>query len=286
LHHVFVSKKLTGHIAALGDELGDGVNLSFLRQFEIFTQCNDPLKLGGVSMVSKQVSLDVQSPEYWDSRAEKYDEDFSASEFRVRALRELAQLVVPQPHQRLLDIGSGTGRSLVPFLPDESTQKPWFVVGVDLSLRMLHHAQLTAPNAAFVQAYAAHLPFRSQTFDWIVSSMCFHHLPPVDKELLAGELRRIVRPSGQVVFVDEMIMTDSHNFGASDILELMLNDFYPHLSVEEGHKRFKKLQEWPISSADWLDILQRHQFHAYARRISDMIGIIVAQPKITSEVSL
>ncbi len=237
-------------------------------------------------MDNMRVPLDVQSTEYWDSRAEKYDEDFTACELRIQALRELAQFVVPQPNQNLLDIGSGTGRSLIPFLPATSTKEPWFVVGVDLSLKMLQHAQQAAPHAALVQAYAAHLPFRSQAFDWIVSSMCFHHLPSADKELLVGELSRITRPSGQVVFADEMIMIDSCDLTEADILKLMLKDFYPHLSIEEGRKRFGKLQEWPISSAEWLNLLQRHQFQAYARRVSDMIGIIVAQPMITAEVSL
>ncbi len=224
-------------------------------------------------MDNMRVPLDVQSTEYWDSRAEKYDEDFTACELRIQALRELAQFVVPQPNQNLLDIGSGTGRSLIPFLPATSTKEPWFVVGVDLSLKMLQHAQQAAPHAALVQAYAAHLPFRSQA-------------PSADKELLVGELSRITRPSGQVVFADEMIMIDSCDLTEADILKLMLKDFYPHLSIEEGRKRFGKLQEWPISSAEWLNLLQRHQFQAYARRVSDMIGIIVAQPMITAEVSL
>jgi ubiquinone/menaquinone biosynthesis C-methylase UbiE len=74
----------------------------------------------------------------------------------------------------VLDIGCGTGNQLI---ADRAAPISAAPVGLDRSLGMLRQARPRAPEIAWVQADAAALPFREQSFDFVSCQFALHHMP-------------------------------------------------------------------------------------------------------------
>jgi ubiquinone/menaquinone biosynthesis C-methylase UbiE len=98
----------------------------------------------------------------------------------------------------VLDVGCGSGallRSLERSAPDIT------FVGVDPAARMLTAAvQPKTAHALFARARAEALPWRSATFDVVMSSVSFGHWP--DQRAGLGECRRVLVGGGSLVLVD------------------------------------------------------------------------------------
>lgn len=100
----------------------------------------------------------------------------------------------------VLDVACGTGEFEQLVLADYPSQQ---MVGVDISEKMLEIARQklqTYPNASFQIASASTLPFANQSFDVIVSASSFHYFD--DPGAALAEMRRVLKPSGQVVILD------------------------------------------------------------------------------------
>jgi SAM-dependent methyltransferase len=104
---------------------------------------------------------------------------------------------------RVLDVGTGPGRvplAIAQALPGLRVE------GLDLSAEMIASARRNATDAGlddkvrFTVGDVADLPHPDDTFDLIVSTMSQHHWP----DAVAGlrELRRVVRPGGQIWIYD------------------------------------------------------------------------------------
>lgn len=100
---------------------------------------------------------------------------------------------------RLLDIGCGPGTVTLPLsgLFQE-------VVGLDADARMIHEAQRLAcergvTNATWVHARAEDLPADLGAFDAVTFAASFHWM---DRPLVAGVVRTMLKPGGVVVHVD------------------------------------------------------------------------------------
>jgi ubiquinone/menaquinone biosynthesis C-methylase UbiE len=87
-----------------------------------------------------------------------------------------------------LDLGCGPGRNL-PLLPDDAP-----AVGLDPCRESLVRARRRAPAALLVQARAEELPFRSGTFDTVVSGLVLCSV--TDPALALGEVRRVLAAGG------------------------------------------------------------------------------------------
>jgi SAM-dependent methyltransferase len=98
--------------------------------------------------------------------------------------------------RRVLDVGCGTG-ILATRLRGElpGTQ----VVGCDFSSGMLRHAQARDRHGSWVRGDGGRLPFRSGSFDAIVSTEAFHWFP--DKRAALTEFRRVLRRRGRLLLV-------------------------------------------------------------------------------------
>jgi len=121
------------------------------------------------------------------------------TEFRAR----IVERARPQPDERVLDLGCGTGELTLAVLanspgarvtaldPDQAalaiaTRK--FGVG-DLSVRALHGT-------------SDHPGLERGGFDLVVSSLVLHHLSTPTKSRVLGELFLLLRPGGRVVIGD------------------------------------------------------------------------------------
>jgi arsenite methyltransferase len=120
----------------------------------------------------------------------------------VALTRRIAEIAHPQPGFMVLDIGCGSGVGCFLFCKAYGCT----VVGVDLSQKKIASAREQAKDegltgkAGFVVSDAEVLPFPDASFDVVVSECVFSILP--DKMRAAGEISRVLRPKGRMVFTD------------------------------------------------------------------------------------
>ena len=92
---------------------------------------------------------------------------------------------------RVLEIGAGTGLNL-PFYPD----------GVDLVLTEPEAPMARRIDRPVVPASAEELPFEDASFDTAVSTLVLCTVN--DPERAVGELRRVLRPGGRLLFIEHV----------------------------------------------------------------------------------
>src|SRR4051794_14583961 len=110
---------------------------------------------------------------------------------------------VIQPGERVLDIGCGTGTLAIA----ASRAAPEVeVTGLDADRSILARARRKASAAnvtiGFDEGTATSLPYPDASFDLVLSTLFFHHLPDEAKRDTALELVRVLRPGGRVVVGD------------------------------------------------------------------------------------
>ena len=119
-------------------------------------------------------------------------------------LRRLTlSLLRPEPAERVLDIGCGTG-SLAVRLKQEHPRA--IVVGYDIDPVALAIAERKA-RAAQVSVTWRRGPaddpaFPDQSFDLVTSSLLLHHLLPSGKRAALAAAWRLLKPGGRLVLVD------------------------------------------------------------------------------------
>jgi ubiquinone/menaquinone biosynthesis C-methylase UbiE len=121
---------------------------------------------------------------------------------------------------RLLDVGCGTGA----FLREVKRNYPRLAVtGLDLSgpyLRLARRRLAAWSRVTMVEALGEATPFGAGQFDVVSCIYLFHELPPAVRRAVAGEIRRVLKPGGTLVFVDSLQTGDEPDYDA-------LLDYFP-----------------------------------------------------------
>jgi ubiquinone/menaquinone biosynthesis C-methylase UbiE len=119
--------------------------------------------------------------------------------FKHRLLEQAA----PEPGQRVLDLGCGTGTLAIMV---KAAQPEAEVLGLDADPEILALAQGKAEAAGakvrFEEGLATELPYEDRSFDHVLSTLFFHHLTGADKRRTAGEIARVLRPGGELHVAD------------------------------------------------------------------------------------
>jgi SAM-dependent methyltransferase len=115
----------------------------------------------------------------------------------------------PLPDGRALDLGCGTGTNVL-YL----ARHGWDVVGVDFSPVAIEQARKKAssqPKATFVQGDVSQLSSLGidGPFDLVLDVLCFHSLPPDQRQGYAQEVARVTGPGA--LFLIWAIATDRQN---------------------------------------------------------------------------
>lgn len=108
-----------------------------------------------------------------------------------------------QPGQSLLDIGCGTGEVL--YRLHKNFGEDVSLYGVDPSNDMLDVARYKlrkTNNATLELGTGEQLQFSDNSFDWVVSSLTFHHIPLDIKRATIQESRRVLKPGGRLLISD------------------------------------------------------------------------------------
>jgi ubiquinone/menaquinone biosynthesis C-methylase UbiE len=95
---------------------------------------------------------------------------------------------IPDPVERALDVGTGTGagaRAIRARFPGTE------VVGVDVATEMLAEARQLSPEISFIEGDASDLPFEDESFDVLAHN---NMIPFLD------EVARVLRPGGWTLF--------------------------------------------------------------------------------------
>jgi ubiquinone/menaquinone biosynthesis C-methylase UbiE len=105
--------------------------------------------------------------------------------------------------EEVLDVGCGTGTLAVAAARAAADVK---VTGVDPDRSILARARRRATEAGleirFDEGTATALPYPDASFDVVLSTLMFHHLPDDAKRKTANELARVMRPAGRLVVAD------------------------------------------------------------------------------------
>src|ERR1700733_15356167 len=105
-------------------------------------------------------------PDRWDSAL--YDDRHS---FVWKKAEDLIDLLEPQPGERILDLGCGTGH-----LTAQIAARGVEILGLDASASMIAQARQNYPRLKFVLADARALTFE-QPFDAVFSNAALHWIP-------------------------------------------------------------------------------------------------------------
>ncbi len=105
---------------------------------------------------------------------------------------------------RVLDLACGTG---VAAMIVKQRYPRCAVTGLDVDARILEAARRRMTKAevsgvALVCAPAERTGLDAASFDTVISTLAFHHLPPRSKQKAAGEVARLLRAGGTFLLMD------------------------------------------------------------------------------------
>jgi SAM-dependent methyltransferase len=141
-----------------------------------------------------------------EKESERARRDAEASSYdRLLGLRLLSRweipatlgMLAPEPHERLLEVGCGTGR-----FTEQVARRCRQVLAIDFSAESLRVARAKVPSPAvqYIQGDASWLPLRDGVADRALSCQMLEHLPgPEARQRAVAAVARALRPGSRFV---------------------------------------------------------------------------------------
>jgi ubiquinone/menaquinone biosynthesis C-methylase UbiE len=107
--------------------------------------------------------------------------------------QDLVRLVGVTPGSWVLDVGTGTG--VVARAAAGAAGSDGIVAGIDQSVAMLRHARADDGGAGFAAATAIDLPFKDETFDFVLASFVLSHFARYQTALF--DMLRVLKRGGR-----------------------------------------------------------------------------------------
>ena len=175
------------------------------------------------------------------------------------SLARLIEIARPQGGT-LLDVATGAGHTAFAFAPFAE-----HVVASDITTEMLAVAGRTAAerelrNIRLLYAYAEQLPLRSGTVEGVTCRIAAHHFQ--DAFRFVHEARRVLRPGGWLLLVDNVGLEDSESDDELDRIEFLRDPSHVRNLKESQwlgafkaaglEIEFQEVVPKPINARDWL----------------------------------
>nr|WP_276913061.1 methyltransferase domain-containing protein [Aneurinibacillus aneurinilyticus] len=142
----------------------------------------------------------------FDRRAMSYDSElhhhhagFDVRNHYKQVLDLTVKWVNPRIGEKGLDIGTGTGN-----LAGRFSDKGISIAGVDQSREMLAQCRSKYPKMETKLGNFLALPYVDSQFDFVVTSLAFHHITNEQQPLALEEMKRVLKPSGRICITDLM----------------------------------------------------------------------------------
>ena len=198
-----------------------------------------------------------RAPEYdnWYERRGRYDDPSTNAAWHSevgdlsRNLTRLAATFSHKPNARVLDLACGTGKwtpVLGRALADDGR-----LVAFDYSMAMLGQTRarlldeednLLPAKTCFVRGDAYNLPFKEEAFDVVFFGFWLSHVPRERVGSFLTEVRRVLKPGGQIFVVDSAQEPDRP---PEEISQRPLKDgaVYPVLKIRYATSELQTLLE-------------------------------------------
>lgn len=178
-------------------------------------------------------SLDVQNQQFFDKWAQDYDQKRISGWFQHTQRLTIGQMEGLTSASKVLDVGCGTGFAVL-HLGSVLTEGK--ACGLDISEQMIAQANAKMGDdlkdrVEFVQAGSDNIPYPDGEFDFLMCTNSFHHYPDPIKSLI--EMKRVLRPGGQIVIMDNAVDLSLYTWMWDRILRV----------VEKGHVRYYRSPE-------------------------------------------
>ncbi|KEO83239.1 class I SAM-dependent methyltransferase [Tumebacillus flagellatus] len=146
---------------------------------------------------SKDQEIKDQVRDYFSKTAENY---LVKGEIKEPDLLHLLKTLPLTGRERMLDIGTATGRTLMAFAPHIGEG-----AGLDLTPAMLEIADRESKaagltNLTWQEGDAENIPFADDSFDLVSARICAHHFPEPGRAL--AEIARVLKPGGRLLLID------------------------------------------------------------------------------------
>lgn len=182
-----------------------------------------------------------------------------AAPMRREALRPIAEFMAGRDQRRvaLTDVACGTGR----FLRDVRRNYPAMqLTGLDLSAAYLDEARRHMEGLRPAQRLAANaesMPLADASQDIVTTMFLFHELPPDVRRIVAGEMARILKPGGLLVFIDSLQMGDRPGWDGllEGFPERFHEPYYRHYAIDDLDALFRGVGLMP--SGAWTSYLSK-----------------------------
>ncbi|MBI2031713.1 MAG: class I SAM-dependent methyltransferase [Candidatus Levybacteria bacterium] len=149
-----------------------------------------------------------------------YDSIVNLMGFGKRYYAKAADYIQPGDRDSILDVGTGTANLAIAIRQKYPRVK---VTGIDPDKEILEIAKKKIKKEKFdielINTPAQKLPFPSESFDFVVSSLAIHHIPKSFKKESFSEMKRVLKRNGVILIVDFGI---PKNFFA-DIISFILS---------------------------------------------------------------
>lgn len=190
----------------------------------------------------------------WDSLAESWHS------FRQRPQKEigifLKKLSENWPKGKVLDIGCGNCRNLLPF-----SYNDFDCYGIDSSRKMLEfaakHIKKHMMKVKLKKAYATSLLFSSNFFDYVLCASMLHNLGKEERTKALEEIKRVLKPKGKAVIIVWNKLQARFLFKKKDLMIAWYKkgkkyERYYHLFTTFELKRLLKKEGFKISQSNML----------------------------------
>ncbi len=135
------------------------------------------------------------SVEIFNRMAKHYDLFNLLSSFGIEKIWRAKLKTIIVPKGNILDFGCGAGEFSKIIKHDNCN-----FIGLDPSLKMLKKGKSTNNFLKYANGYGENLPFKKDSFDYIISGFVFRNLKDAGKSL--SEIKRVLKPKGKLIILD------------------------------------------------------------------------------------